>query len=136
MKQIKIEFVLLVIAVGFVGLCFGLYLGKQHEPDTVTISTSRTVSQTSAQPAASQREEETCVESENRESAYIDGRLNINAATVEELTALPGIGETLAQRIVHYREQHGDFTTVDGLRNVSGIGEKRLEAIREYITVG
>ena len=56
--------------------------------------------------------------------------------TVEELTALPGIGETLAQRIVDYREQHGDFTTVDGLRNVSGIGEKRLEAIREYITVG
>ena len=85
---------------------------------------------------SSQREEEICVEGENRESAYIDGRLNINAATVEELTALPGIGETLAQRIVHYREQHGDFTTVDGLYSVSGIGEKRLEAIREYITVG
>ena len=53
MKQIKIEFVLLVIAVGFVGLCFGLYLGKRHEPDSVTISTSRTVLQTSAQSAAS-----------------------------------------------------------------------------------
>ena len=59
MKQIKIEFVLLVIAVGFVGLCFGLYLGKRHEPDSVTISTSRTVLQTSAQSAASTLQEET-----------------------------------------------------------------------------
>ena len=136
MKQIKIEFVLLVIAVGFVGLCFGLYLGKQHEPDSVTISTSKTVLQTSAQSAASTLEEETRGEAQDPERNYIGGRLNINAASVEELTALPGIGETLAQRIVDYREQHGDFTTVDGLRNVSGIGEKRLEAIREYITVG
>ena len=62
--------------------------------------------------------------------------VNINTAGADELESLPGIGPVLAQRIVDYREQHGDFTTVDGLRNVSGIGEKRLEAIREYITVG
>ena len=86
--------------------------------------------------AASTLQEETRGEAQDPERNYIGGRLNINAASVEELTALPGIGETLAQRIVDYREQHGDFTTVDGLRNVSGIGEKRLEAIREYITVG
>ena len=67
MKQIKIEFVLLVIAVGFVGLCFGLYLGKQHEPDTVTISTSKTVLQTSAQSAASTLQEETRGEAQDPE---------------------------------------------------------------------
>lgn len=48
---------------------------------------------------------------------------------------LDGIGETLAQRIIDYREIYGDFASVDDLLNVQGIGEKRLAAIRDKITV-
>ncbi len=62
--------------------------------------------------------------------------ININTATADELTALPGIGETLAARIVSYREQHGPFTQIDEIMNVSGIGEGKFNDFREMITVG
>lgn len=62
--------------------------------------------------------------------------VNINTATAEELQALPGIGETRAQAIVAYREEHGPFTYVEDLRAVSGIGEGILANIMDYITVG
>jgi len=65
-----------------------------------------------------------------------DGKININIATQSELTDLPGIGSVLASRIVDYRRQHGDFLRIEDLRNVSGIGEKRYEAIQDKITVG
>jgi len=65
-----------------------------------------------------------------------DGKININIATQSELTDLPGIGSVLASRIVDYRRQHGDFMRIEDLRNVSGIGEKRYEAIQHMVTVG
>ncbi|MER3402842.1 MAG: DNA-binding protein [Armatimonadota bacterium] len=61
--------------------------------------------------------------------------LDINRATADELEQLPGIGPTLAQRIVEYRQQVGRFQSVDDLRNVRGIGPKRLEQIRPLIVV-
>jgi len=65
-----------------------------------------------------------------------DGRININIATQSELTDLPGIGNVLASRIVDYRKTHGNFARIEDLRNVSGIGAKRYEAIEDKITVG
>ena len=65
-----------------------------------------------------------------------DGKININIASQSELTDLPGIGDVLASRIVDYRRQHGDYTRIEDIRNVSGIGEKRFEAIQNKITVG
>jgi len=65
-----------------------------------------------------------------------DGRININLASQTELTDLPGIGNVLASRIIDYRRQHGDFGAVEDIRNVSGIGDKRYEAIQDKITVG
>ena len=53
----------------------------------------------------------------------------------EELATLPGIGEGLAKRIVDYRTEHGPFEGPEGLMEVSGIGEKKLEELRDYITV-
>ena len=62
-----------------------------------------------------------------------DGRLDINTATSEQLQMLPGIGETLAQRIIDYRTEHGDFKTVDELLQVNGIGESKLKQLKPYI---
>ncbi len=65
-----------------------------------------------------------------------DDMVNLNTASAEELTSLPGIGEVLAARIVAYREEHGPFQTLDDLMQVSGIGSKVVEEIRDLVTVG
>lgn len=61
--------------------------------------------------------------------------VHVNYATVEELDMLPGIGPALAQRIVDYREQYGRFYSVEELLNVSGIGPKTLEDMRDQIVI-
>lgn len=63
------------------------------------------------------------------------GLININTATQAELETLPGIGPVIAGRIIEYREAHGPFTSVIQLINVSGIGEKRMAAIIDLVTV-
>jgi len=63
------------------------------------------------------------------------GPLNINQANSSQLDDLPGIGPTYAERIVKYREEHGPFASVDDLQNVSGIGQKTIDKIRDQITV-
>jgi competence protein ComEA len=62
------------------------------------------------------------------------GKVSLATATVEQLDAIDGIGPTLARRIVEYRDQHGGFRSVDELRQVDGIGEKRFESLREAVT--
>jgi competence protein ComEA len=62
-------------------------------------------------------------------------KVNINTAPVESLQALPGIGPSIAQRIVDYRTAHGPFEKVEDLTKVQGIGEKKLEAIKPFVEV-
>ena len=61
--------------------------------------------------------------------------LNLNAVTSNQLETLPGIGPALAERILAYRKNHGLFRSIEDIMNISGIGEKRFESIKEYITV-
>ena len=74
--------------------------------------------------------------SDSNENQEQDALININTATAKELEALPGIGEALALRIVAYREEHGNFSSVAELLNVTGIGQVKLEAIMDLITAG
>ena len=62
-------------------------------------------------------------------------KININKATVAQLQQLEGIGKTIAERIVQYREEHGPFKTPDEIRKVSGIGAKKYETIKDRITI-
>lgn len=61
--------------------------------------------------------------------------LNLNTATEEELRAFSLIGEYYAHEIVSYREQKGGFDSIEELREVFGIGEKRMRAIEPYVTI-
>jgi competence protein ComEA len=60
-------------------------------------------------------------------------KLSLGVATVEQLDQLDGIGPTLAQRIVDYRTEHGGFRSVEELREVEGIGEKRFATLRSAV---
>ncbi len=68
-------------------------------------------------------------------TAAASAPININTASALELEQLDGVGPVLARRIVDYREQHGPFSSADQLDNVSGIGPKRLAAMRERCIV-
>jgi len=64
----------------------------------------------------------------------LEGKLNLNRASTEELQKLPGVGPVLAARIVAFREEHGPFRTVDDLLQVSGIGPKTLAGFWDLVT--
>ena len=108
----------------FTAFIAGLFIGRNYNRQPVQIQPLPAVTAASVPPLT--------VSTEPTEPSII----NINTATVEEFQLLPGIGPLLAQRIVAYREENGPFETNGELMNVSGIGEKTLEEIWDYITTG
>jgi len=63
-------------------------------------------------------------------------KVNLNTASVEQLTTLPGVGPKLAARIVEYRQKSGAFRSTQELINVQGIGEKSYAKIAAWLSVG
>lgn len=63
------------------------------------------------------------------------GKINLNTANAQQLEELPGVGEVTASSILDWRARHGGFTAVEQLREVDGIGERRLAALRDLVTV-
>jgi competence protein ComEA len=61
--------------------------------------------------------------------------VDLNTATAEQLDTLPGVGPATASAIIAHREQHGPFTSVDQLLDVRGIGEAKLEQLRDLVSV-
>ena len=65
----------------------------------------------------------------------VNQKININTASTSELETLPGIGPALAKRIIEYRTQSGGFKSIEEIKNVSGIGEKKFDSIKNLITI-
>ena len=63
-------------------------------------------------------------------------KVNLNTASVEQLTTLPGVGPKLAARIIEYRQKSGTFRSPQELMNVKGLGEKNFGKIEAWLTVG
>lgn len=61
--------------------------------------------------------------------------ININKATEKEFETLPGIGPSLASKIIEYRNQNGKFESIEDIKNVNGIGDNKYEKIKDLITV-
>lgn len=70
-------------------------------------------------------------EDQNKE----ESKVNINTATQEELDSLPGIGPSIAQRIIEYRNENGKFSKIEDLQNVKGIGDSKYDEIKDNVTV-
>ncbi|HTQ39036.1 MAG TPA: helix-hairpin-helix domain-containing protein [Pirellulales bacterium] len=73
------------------------------------------------------------IEIEHANQATAEFKVDVNTADWPELITIPEIGQTLAERIVEYRQQHGPFQSVDDLRHVRGIGPKTLERLKAYV---
>ena len=127
----RTEILLLSAAAIFLFLLEGL-TAAWKTPEGVTIRTDREAPVS----AETGRETDGAVLTEEAAPAEPAGKLNINTAGAAELTALPGIGEVLAERIVAYREEHGPFAAVEDIQNVPGIGEEKLAAMADRVTVG
>ena len=64
------------------------------------------------------------------------GPLDLNSATLSQLDELPGVGPVLAQHILDWRTEHGRFDSVDQLRAVSGIGDRKYADLKSLVIVG
>ena len=62
-------------------------------------------------------------------------KININLATIKELEDLPGVGEATANKIVRYRDENGNFKSIEEIKNVNGIGDKKYEDLKELISI-
>ncbi len=73
--------------------------------------------------------------SSNNKSLQNNNLVNINTADKTILISLPSIGEKTAEKIIQYRETNGNFKSIDDIKNINGIGEKKFEQIKDLITV-
>ncbi len=127
MKHLKIAWLLLAIVCIFFAFCFGMSRGVGKTSGVQQIVTERS--------GATVLERLTGADPFALPERSLGAVVNINTADLTELTSLPGIGETLARRILDYRREHGPFSCTEALMNVDGIGQGRFEMIRNYVTV-
>ena len=126
----KAAIVLFALLGVFLALIMGIFIGRQSISGMVLIPE---VPAPTVLPVDSMGHD---IDKTQQTNSGESGKININNASVSLLQTLPNIGSVLAQRIVDYREENGNFSAPEDLLMVEGIGEKRLDEIREYITVG
>ncbi len=116
--------ILAAITLAFVAFTAGFFLGNNYDRSPVQLSTkpfSASAGSTAGTTAPTQ--------------STTAGKVNINTAEAEQLQTLPGIGPVLAQRIIDHRMTYGYFNVVEDIANVEGIGQKRMEELKDFITV-
>lgn len=119
--QKKVSFVIYFVLLAICLFCLGFFAGARSTASEVSVTVGTPSAVKVWEPAA---------------SSMSQGKIDINTADADLLQTLPGIGAEFAARIIAYRDQMGGFTSVEQIMEVEGIGEKRFEAIKAWITVG
>jgi len=132
MKLTKIEISLIAAAAVIAMITVGYFLGRTRSEGRIVVETENTPAAQKAETESEAQEPET--EAEEKDAGT--EKVNINTATAEELTELPGIGEVIAGRIVEYREEYGDFAFIEEIMSVKGIGDAVFKDIQNLITLG
>ena len=105
-----------ILTIGFIFLLVGILIGRRNV-DTISLYPSEVITDT--KPVAGNTD-----------------KLNLNTATKDDLITLPGIGPALADQIIAYREERGGFYTIYELETISGIGDKKIDQIKDLIYAG
>ena len=116
MGKVKFPALLLILAGIFASFLLGMFVGRRTGGEILYIDQE--------QSAASR--------AFSTEAASAGNAVSVPTESGERVNVNPGIGEILAQRIVDYREANGPFRCLDELCDVEGIGEKRVENLRDY----
>ena len=117
---VKIENILIIIALLLCAIVITSYVLINNEPKEVKVYQPNTTTAVLEQNASA------VVNNSNK--------ININTASKEQLMSLSGVGEVLAQRIIDYRST-GDYVCIEDVKKVEGIGDKKFESIKDFITV-
>jgi competence protein ComEA len=116
----KATLVMVSITLIFLGVLAGIFVHRQSPGRNISLVQSENADESTAMNATDKN----------------SGLININTATAEDLMLLPGVGETLAARIIAYREENGPFAKAGDICNVKGIGDKTYAKFADFITVG
>lgn len=111
-----------------------IYIPTKQEKENLENSNKAQEDKTESYVTTSSGVSSKSEEIENKTSTQ-DVKVNINTATQAQLETLPGIGPSTAMKIITYRNENGKFTKIEEIKEVSGIGEAKLEKIKEFITV-
>jgi len=118
--------ILMAFLTAVVAFMSGIFLGRQMSGPTIQMSSG----------ICDGPVEMTTLPKETELELQISFPIDINTASLQELMALPDIGEVLAQRIIDHRESNGPFETTESIMEVYGIGDKRYEKLKDLIYIG
>ncbi len=126
-------FLLITLVVGAAVLSYQKY-NPTFAPELLQRNFPEAKSKISAsQPNLSFSDSAPKVSTVSKDILPLNGKLNLNTTTQEELERLPGIGPALAKRIIDYRYEKGGFDSIEEIKNVKGIGKKIFAEIKEHL---
>lgn len=140
MKEKKLPLIAYGLLLACLAFSLGYLLGHGNGTTQINVTAAPQTAAAASESAASESTSDSSTSAVRsaltRSAPSADSPLNINGATAEDLTQLPGIGLELAERIVAYRRQNGPFWSTEQIMDVEGIGEKRYAEIAPLITIG
>lgn len=129
----------LIVAVAAMGLATSVFAADENPATTTTTTTDTSATSPADTTQASNTTEDPATTTTTTTTTASSDKVDINKGTVRELMKIKGLNAAKAKAIVTYRKKHGDFKSLDELREVKGfkkINDKKMQVIEDQLTVG